>query len=316
MRAVKGKTRVGVLMGGLSAEREVFLKTGGAIAGALKVKGYRTTAIDVGRDIADQLRRRAIDVAFVALHGRGGEDGAIQGLLESTGIPYTGSGILSSALAMDKKYSKWIFRTHRLPTAPFVVLDGPPLPSRRWPFPRLRPPVVVKPTCEGSTIGIGLVKKVGELGPALKTAFRYGSEVMVEKYVPGRELTVGVLGDRPLPVVEIVAPGGFYDYRAKYRSSSTRYLVPAPLDGRKARRLQETALKAHGALGCRGATRVDFRLAPEGKPFILEVNTIPGMTATSLLPKAAAEAGISFEDLVETILLEAAGAGKGKGGAR
>ena len=310
MKVRKEETRVGVLMGGLSAEREVSLKTGGAIAGALKGKGYRTVNLDVGRDIAVQMRRQAIEIAFVALHGRGGEDGAIQGLLETMEIPYTGSGILSSALAMDKKYSKWIFRTHRLPTAPFIVLAEPPPPSRHWPFPQLRPPVVVKPTCEGSTIGISLVKKPVDLAPALKSAFRCGSEVMVEKYVPGRELTVGVLAGRPLPVVEIVAPGGFYDYRAKYRSSSTRYLVPAPLDGRRARRLQEMAVKAHGALDCRGATRVDFRLTPEGRPYILEVNTIPGMTATSLLPKAAAEAGISFEGLVEKILLEAAGKGR------
>lgn len=303
-RAAKSR-RVAILMGGLSAEREVSLKTGGAVQEALRKRGYKGVALDVGRDIAGSLRRHRAEIAFIALHGRGGEDGTIQGLLQSMGIPFTGSGVLSSALAMDKKHTKWVFRAHRLPTAPFLILrEG--IPScQRWPFPRLRPPVVVKPTCEGSTIGVHLVRRVRELAPALKSAFRYGSEVMLERYVPGRELTVGVLGGKALPVVEILAPGGFYDYRAKYRRSSTRYLVPAPLDRRTSRRLQKLAVSAHEALECSGATRVDFRLSREGRPYLLEVNTIPGMTATSLLPKAAAEAGMSFEELVEWILLDA-----------
>jgi D-alanine-D-alanine ligase len=308
--------RIGVLMGGLSAERDVSLATGRAVVKALRRKGYRAASLDVGRDVAARLGRRRVEIAFIALHGKGGEDGAIQGLLESLGIPCTGSGVLSSALAMDKKYSKWLFKVHRLPTAPFLVLrEGVP-EGRRWPFPGLRPPVVVKPTCEGSTIGVGLVKKVKELSPALKAAFRCGREVMVEQYIPGRELTVGVLGGEALPVIEVVAPSGFYDYRAKYRSTSTRYLVPAPLESRLARRLQAMALAAHRALGCSGATRVDFRLQPDGKPFLLEVNTVPGMTETSLLPKAAQAAGISFEDLVEWILLDAAAPGREGGGGR
>jgi D-alanine-D-alanine ligase len=160
------------------------------------------------------------------------------------------------------------------------------------------------------------VKKVKELSPALRAAFRFGREVMVEQYIPGRELTVGVLGEEALPVIEVVAPKGFYDYRAKYRSTSTRYLVPAPLESRLASRLQAMALAAHGALGCSGATRVDFRLQPDGKPFLLEVNTVPGMTETSLLPKAAQAAGVSFEDLVEWILLDAAARGREGGGGR
>jgi D-alanine-D-alanine ligase len=308
--------RVGVLMGGLSAERDVSLATGRAVVDALRRKGYRAASLDAGRDVAAQLGRRRVEIAFIALHGKGGEDGAIQGLLETAGIPYTGSGVLSSALAMDKKYSKWLFKTHRLPTAPFLVLRGGVPEGRRWPFPGLRPPVVVKPTCEGSTIGVRLVKKVKELSPALRAAFRFGREVMVEQYIPGRELTVGVLGEEALPVIEVVAPKGFYDYRAKYRSTSTRYLVPAPLESRLASRLQAMALAAHGALGCSGATRVDFRLQPDGKPFLLEVNTVPGMTETSLLPKAAQAAGVSFEDLVEWILLDAAARGREGGGGR
>ncbi len=304
MKNLVGKRRVGVLMGGLSAEREVSLKTGGAVMEALRRRGYRPLAIDVGRDIARDLSRRRIGIAFVALHGRGGEDGSIQGLLESMNVPYTGSGVLASALAMDKKYSKLIFANRRLPTAPFTVLRDV-VGGRKWPFPGLRPPVVVKPTREGSTIGISLVKRLRDLPPALTEAFRYGSEVMVEKYIPGRELTVGVLGDRALPVVEVRAAGGFYDYQAKYGSTTTRYLVPAPLPVRLSGRLRKMAVAAHRVLDCRGATRVDFRLSPEGKPFILEVNTIPGMTPTSLLPKAAREDGIEFDELVEWILCDA-----------
>jgi len=297
--------RVGVLMGGLSAEREVSLSTGGAALKALKRRGYRAVPVDVGRDIAAVLRRRRIEVAFIALHGRGGEDGTIQGLLESMGIPYTGSGVLGSAVAMDKKLSKWVFASQRLRTPEFAVLKEPELPSRGWPWRSLRPPVVVKPTREGSTIGIGLVRKAGELRPALKKAFRHGEEVMVERYVPGRELTVGVLGEKALPVIEIKPQGGFYDYRAKYGSSTTRYLVPAPLRAAAVRRLQDTAVKAQAVLGCSGATRVDFRLDPRGRAWLLEVNTIPGMTESSLLPKAAQEAGMGFDDLVEWILKEA-----------
>jgi len=298
------RINVAVLMGGLSAERDVSLKTGAAIASALKRKGYRVAPIDVGREVARDLRRRRIGCAFIALHGRGGEDGTMQGLLETMGIPYTGSGVLSSALAMDKKHTKWAFTRNRLPHAPYKVLARGAVPEKGWPCAGLAPPLVVKPTTEGSTIGISIVKKKTALGSALKEAFLYGDEALVEQYIPGRELTVAILGDRPLPVIEIVAAGGFYDYRAKYRSGTTEYLVPAPLESATARRLQKIALAAHRCLSCRGATRVDFRLRRDGRPFLLEVNTIPGMTETSLLPKAAAAEGIDFEELVEWILLD------------
>ena len=298
------KMNVAVLMGGLSAEREVSLKTGSAIAGALKDRGYRVVPLDVTREVARDLRRHHIAAAVVALHGRGGEDGTMQGLLETMGIPYTGSGVLASALAMDKKHSKWIFTRNRLPHAPFTVLTSEVLSQKLWPCGALTPPLVVKPTWEGSTIGISVVRKKGDLQKALKGAFRYGDEVLVEEYIAGREMTVGVLGDRPLPVVEIVAAGGFYDYRAKYRSGTTKYLVPARLEKRMVRRLQRIALAANGALGCQGASRVDFRLRRDGRPYLLEVNTIPGMTETSLLPKAAAADGMGFGELVEWILLD------------
>ena len=301
------RINVAVLMGGLSAERDVSLKTGAAIAGALERSGYRVVRLDVTRDVARDIRRRRIGAAFIALHGRGGEDGTMQGLLETMGIPYTGSGVLASALAMDKKHSKWVFTRNRLPHAPFAVLTRKDLAGTGWPCGSLAPPLVVKPTCEGSTIGISIVRKKGDLKKALKSALRYGDEVLVEQYISGRELTVGVLGERPLRVVEIVAAGGFYDYRAKYKSGTTRYIVPAKLEQNVERRLQRMAVAAHQALGCRGASRVDFRLRRDGKPFLLEVNTIPGMTETSLLPKAAAAEGMSFEALVEWILRDGVG---------
>jgi D-alanine-D-alanine ligase len=304
MKKIAKKMNVAVLMGGLSAEREVSLKTGTAIAGALKRRGYPVTPLDVTREVARDLRRRRVDAAFVALHGRGGEDGTMQGLLETMGIPYTGSGVLASAVAMDKKHSKWVFTRKRLPHAPFTLLSADDLGRKDWPCGALAPPLVVKPTCEGSTIGISIVRKKAELKKALKSALRYGEEVLAETYIAGRELTVGVLGERPLAVVEIVAEGGFYDYRAKYRSGRTKYVVPAEVEKKTARRLQRLALSAHAALGCRGASRVDFRLRRDGRPFILEVNTIPGMTETSLLPKAAAAEGMDFDELVEWMLLD------------
>jgi D-alanine-D-alanine ligase len=210
---------------------------------------------------------------------------------------------------MDKKHSKWVFTRNRLPHAPFTVLTRRNLAGAGWPCGSLAPPLVVKPTCEGSTIGISIVRKKGDLKKALKSALRYGDEVLVEEYISGRELTVGVLGERPLRVVEIVAAGGFYDYKAKYKSGTTKYLVPAKLEQTAERRLRRMAVAAHQALGCRGASRVDFRLRRDGKPFLLEVNTIPGMTETSLLPKAAAAEGLSFEELGEWILLDGVGRG-------
>jgi D-alanine-D-alanine ligase len=295
--------RVGVLMGGRSAEREVSLRTGAAVLGALVRLGHDAVAIDAGPDLPGALRRRKIDVAFLALHGRGGEDGSVQGLLECLEIPYTGSGVLASALAMDKKHSKWVFRAHGLPTPEFEVLArgarGP------WPLQRLKPPVVVKPIREGSSVGMNLVRTRPALAPALAEAFRYDREALVEAFVAGRDLTVGVLCDTALPVVEMRPHGGWYGYHEKYSAGETEYLVPAPLTARQSARVRELSLEAHRALGCRGASRVDFRLDGRGRPLLLEVNTIPGMTATSLLPKSAAAAGIGFDELVGRILADA-----------
>jgi D-alanine-D-alanine ligase len=297
------KAVVGVLMGGRSAEREVSLRTGAAILAALRRLGRRAVGIDAGPDLPRQLAREKVDVAFIALHGRGGEDGTVQGLLECLGIPYTGSGVLASALAMDKKQSKWIFRAHGLPTPDFEVVGCGARGS--WPLARLEAPVVVKPVCEGSSVGMSIVLARGALARALKAALRYDPEVLVEAFVPGRDLTVGVLGDQAFPVVEMRPRSGYYSYSAKYKKGKTEYFVPAPLTPRQAARTQELALAAHRALGCRGASRVDFRLDERGRPQLIEVNTIPGMTATSLLPKSAAAAGISFDELVERILAAA-----------
>jgi len=294
------KAVVGVLMGGRSAEREVSLRTGAAILAALRRLGRRAVGIDAGPDLPRQLARKKVDVAFIALHGRGGEDGTVQGLLECLGIPYTGSGVLASALAMDKKHSKWVFRAHGLATPDFEVMTRGV--QGAWPLERLEPPVVVKPICEGSSVGVSVVRTRGALARALKMAFRYDPEALVETYVPGRDLTVGVLDDLALAVVEMRPRGGFYGYDSKYNKGKTEYLVPAPLTARQAGRTRELALAAHRALGCRGASRVDFRLDERGRPQLIEVNTIPGMTATSLLPKSAEAVGIGFDELVARIL--------------
>lgn len=294
---------VGVLMGGRSAERDVSLRTGAAIAAALRRLGRPTVEIDAGPDLPRQLARKKVGVAFIALHGRGGEDGSVQGLLESVGIPYTGSGVLASALAMDKKHSKWVFRAHGLPTPDFEVLARGARGG--WPLARLALPVVVKPICEGSSVGVSVVRARRGLQRALKTAFLYDPEALVETYVPGRDLTVGVLDDQALAVVEMRPRGGFYGYGSKYTSGETEYLVPAPLTARQTGRTRALALAAHRALGCRGASRVDFRLDERGRPLLIEVNTIPGMTTTSLLPKSAAASGIGFDELVARILADA-----------
>ncbi len=296
------KKRVAVLMGGWSAEREVSLVSGRAVLAALERLGFPCRGIDAGRDVAARLAEDRPDVAFIALHGRGGEDGAVQGLLEVMAIPYTGSGVLASALAMNKKYSKWLFQARgvRTPRWELVVTGG----EARTGGSVTGFPAVVKPVAEGSTIGVSIVPGPDRMAEALASAFRHGNEAIVEAYVPGRELTVGILGRRALPAVEILLDEGFYDYRAKYHSPGTRYLAPADTGPELAGELETLAREAFGALGCRGFARVDFRVDPDGVPWVLEVNTIPGMTDHSLLPKAAEAAGLSFEDMVEEIVRE------------
>ncbi len=293
-------------MGGLSGEREISLRTGSAVLKALQTAGYQALGIDVGRDLPARLRAENVEVAFIALHGRYGEDGCVQGLLEMMGIAYTGSGVLASSLAMDKVAAKKILLQHDLPTPGFEVFTaGDKIESL---IQRCRHfPLVVKPSREGSTLGITIAGNAEDLRRGAAEALRFDSRVLIEEFIPGAELTVGVLDGQALPVIQIVAEGGFYDYQAKYTPGRCEYLLPAPLEAAITTRLQAAAVQACEALGCRGALRADFRLNQKAF-YCLEVNTIPGMTETSLLPKAAAAAGIDFTELVERIL---AGAGLG-----
>ena len=298
-------------MGGTSAEREISLKTGKAIATALKKKGLEVISIDVGKDIAKRLLEKRIDLAFIALHGRGGEDGTIQGLLESLGISYTGSGVLASALALNKVQAKKVFKFHGLPIPKFRVLKKGQarqpacLPTRqglRVKDQGFSLPLVIKPAREGSTIGLSIVHTKRDIKKAMERAFKYDEEIIFEEYIEGKEVTVGIVGDEALPVIEIRPKDAFYTYEAKYIKGLTDFIIPARLPKRVYSQVQKIALSAYHALGCRHFARVDMIVNKKNKPYLLEVNTIPGMTATSLLPQAAAKRGISFDDLVLNIL--------------
>ena len=294
--------KIGVLMGGLSSEREVSLASGAAILKALQEKGYGPVAIDVGRDVAASLRAKGVEAAFIALHGKFGEDGAIQGMLEVMGIPYTGSGILASAIGMDKTVSKQVFRSQGLLVGPYEVLNRADAGKAGEAFARVGLPAVVKPHAEGSSVGVSLVFTKEEAGSAIELAFRYGGEILIEKFIKGKEVQVGVLGERALGAIEIVPKNIFYDYEAKYKEGMSDHFFPARLPQAVYQRTLRAGLAAHRAIGCRGYSRVDFIIDDAGDPYILEVNTLPGMTATSLLPDIARGVGISFPDLVEEIL--------------
>ncbi len=292
--------RIAVLMGGQSAEHEISIRSGRAVWTALIQKGYDAIPLEVDSSVVGRLREVRGQIAFIALHGPGGEDGTIQGMLEVIRIPYTGSGVQACALAMDKALTKILLEQRGMPVPRGFVLEQG---NRRKPLPGgFKLPLVVKPVSQGSTFGITIVRKARDLQKALDAAFVYGPAALVEEYIDGREFTVGILNDKALPVVEIIPQGGFYDFAAKYTPGATVYKAPAPLPGRTAKLLQALALQAHRRLGCRGATRVDFRLNRQGHPFLLELNTVPGMTETSLLPMAAKAARLSYEDMVEAIL--------------
>jgi D-alanine-D-alanine ligase len=294
--------KIGVLMGGLSSEREVSLATGNAVLKALHEKGYNAVGIDVARDVAEKIRASGIEIAFNGLHGKFGEDGAIQGLLEVMGIPYTGSGVLASAVGMNKILSKLLFKAHGLLVGPYMVLDAGKREELNAVPSIMAYPLVVKPSSEGSSVGVSLVYTDEELAPAADLAFKYDREILIEKYITGTEVQVGVLGNRALGAIEIVPKNVFYDYEAKYKEGMSEHYFPARIEDSAYQRLLEAALTAHRALGCRGYSRVDFIIDAGGSPYILEVNTLPGMTATSLLPDIARGVGISFPDLVEEIL--------------
>jgi D-alanine-D-alanine ligase len=295
--------KIGVLMGGLSSEREVSLASGNAILKALKEKGYHAIGIDVGRDAGEQVRKAGIGIAFNGLHGKFGEDGAIQGLLEIMGIPCTGSGILASAMGMNKIISKMVFRQHGLLVGPHMVVTAD-TPERLNEVPSvIAYPVVVKPSSEGSSVGVALVYHHEDLKAAADQAFAYDREILIEKYIPGKEVQVGILGNRALGAIEIVPKtSAFYDYDAKYKEGGSDHFFPARIDQDVYQRVLAAGLTAHNALGCSGYSRVDFIIDNSGAPYILEVNTLPGMTSTSLLPDIARGVGMSFPELVEEIL--------------
>lgn len=292
--------RVVVLMGGASAERQVSLTSGAECAKGLRAAGYDVTEVDAGRDVAALAKALTPkpDVVFNALHGRYGEDGAVQGVLELLAIPYTHSGLLASALAMDKAMAKRIFAAAGITCPDGKVIDASELMAGD-PVTR---PYVVKPNNEGSSVGVRIVRPGDNLPTPEECGWHVGQKLMVEAYIPGRELTVGVMGDHPLAVTELRPKAGFYDYEAKYTEGKTEHLVPAPVPEEIGKQAMDAALAAHRALGCRGVSRADFRYddtagAP-GKLYLLEVNTQPGMTPLSLLPEQAAYLGIPFPQLV------------------
>jgi D-alanine-D-alanine ligase len=297
-----GHRKIGVLLGGLSAERDISLRSGEAILAALNERGHDACAVFVDRDVDLVLRQAGIDVAFLALHGRYGEDGCIQGLLEVLGIPYTGSGVLASAMAMNKAKAKEIFRLHNLPTAPSYLIQTDSADDVIENHGSFGFPVVVKPAGEGSSIGLQVAQDELELEAAVEEAQRFDDDVLVERFVEGREISVGLLDGKPLGAVEIAPRRGIFDYHNKHTPGRTDFHFPARLSPERYRSALRLAVLAQEALGCEGATRVDLIVSERGNEILLEVNTLPGMMPGSLLPKIAHGAGLSFEDLVEEIL--------------
>ncbi|SFD23271.1 D-alanine--D-alanine ligase [Pseudoalteromonas denitrificans] len=298
--------KVAVLMGGSSAERAVSLKSGQAVLSAFKNVGIQAFAFDPAERNLFDLNNTQVDRVFIALHGRGGEDGTIQGALEYLGIPYTGSGVLGSALAMDKVRCKELFKARNLPTANFIVIE------KDKPFDINKiiddfGAVMVKPSHEGSSIGMAKASTVTELTDALEKAFQFDDVVLLEHWITGREFTVTMLEKAALPVIEMVTPRGFYDYEAKYQVNSTEYFCPAELTPEQTSNIQDMSLEAFELVGATGWGRVDFMQDSDGKFYLLEVNTVPGMTEKSLVPMSAKTHGLSFEQLVVDILKQTLG---------
>lgn len=304
--------KVAVLKGGSSLERQVSLRSGARIAEALRTGGHEVIEIDVDQNLVHTLRETGPEVAFIVLHGRGGEDGTLQELLEIVGIPYTGCGVLSSTLAMDKSLTKLLLQKHAVPTAGFVAFGESAFKSLGASDALdqieslLGFPVVVKPARQGSALGVNFAADRSELPPAILSAFSYDEKVLIEQFVEGREIAVSVLDGEALPAVEaIVRSGDFYDFESRYEIGKTDYVCPAELDVDVAGRLAAIAIETFKLLDCHGFARVDFMLPEQGEPRVLEVNTIPGLTQTSLMPMAAEAAGISFEELAERLLATA-----------
>jgi D-alanine-D-alanine ligase len=308
------KRRVGVLMGGPSCERDISLISGRTVCRALKNKGIDVVPVELEKAVTmngyreavtERIRSSNIDVAFIALHGGFGEDGGIQGILEDINIPYTGSRIDASRLGMDKIGSKDIFRSNNIPIPRYTVIKNKSFDKKgnaRVYFKELGSPLVVKPSNEGSSIGLAIVNREPDFYMAISQAFKHSDDVIIEEYVRGREITVGILEDKALPIVEIIPKKDFFDFEAKYQKGLTEYKVPAQIDKEVYKACQETALMAHKAVGASFFSRIDMILAKNNTPVVLEVNTIPGLTETSLLPKAAMVAGVDFDELILKIL--------------
>lgn len=288
------KKKIGVLMGGVSSEREISLKSGKAILDSLLRQGYKAYGIDVKEDLFDILKNTSIDIAFIALHGRWGEDGTVQGLLEMLKIPYTGSGVLASALCMDKTMMKYVLAGANIPTPSYKIYKR----NEDIKFPL---PFVVKPASEGSTIGVSIVKKRDEIKDAIQYAFKYDRKILVEKFITGREITVGIIDDMVLPIVEVRPKKGFYDFESKYTPGMTEYIVPARLNRVIERKAYTIARKVYDLFGLSGCARIDM-LIDNGIPNVIDINTSPGMTETSLVPKAWGCLGKTFDELIEKIL--------------
>lgn len=305
-RNQKNFGRIGVLMGGASSEREVSLKSGKAVLQALEGLRLEVTAVDIPNhrieDNIDLLKSKKLDCAFIALHGRFGEDGQIQEILEMLKIPYTGSGVLASRLAMDKAASRQIFEANGLRVPKCRIIDKRSYSGRGNFIGDLGLPLVVKPATHGSSIGLSIVDKELAWSKAVDLAFDFDERIIIEEYISGREVTSGILDGQALPTIEIMPKKVFFDYEAKYKPGMAEYLVPARLSEDVDHRIKKDALTAHRLLGCFGCSRVDMILAKDNQPYILEVNTIPGLTSLSLLPKAAGEVGISFSELCLKLL--------------
>lgn len=298
---IKEIGKIGVLMGGFSTEREISLKSGEAVLEALKRVNADAVAIDIkSEDIRKNIRlikKSKIDCAFIAMHGRFGEDGQLQALLDSLDIPYSGSGSLASSLAMDKVASRRVFQAHGLAVPSYTVLKKKNYNTSQDSISNISLPLVVKPANHGSSVGLSIIEKKEDLNQAIALAFSFDETVLIEEYIRGREMTVGILGEQPLAVIEIIPKVKFFDYQAKYQYGMTEYIVPAKIEDSIAEKIQAAAFTAHKLLGCLGFSRVDMILSTDNIPFVLELNSIPGLTPTSLLPKAARVAGIEFEQL-------------------
>ena len=289
--------KIGVLYGGLSSEREISIKSGKAVLSALKRLKLKAVGIDATRDVAEKIKKANIDIAYVILHGPMGEDGTIQGMLEIMGIPYTCSGVFASALSMDKDISKKLFRCNGIPTPDWTVI------KQFEPFREIKKyPVVVKPVSQGSALGLTIVKKASQFVVAAKEAFKYDNEIMVENFVSGKEITVAVLNGKALPVIEIVPKGEFYDFKSKYQKGGSRHIIPARISSRAYSNAQSYAEEIFKIFKCKTLCRVDMMIDKSNKIWVLENNTIPGMTATSLVPDASKAVGYDFNNLVLKIV--------------